>query len=460
MSTQTPRYTAVAILLHWAIAFAIVGQIALGWWMGDAMSDPARRAQAFAAIQLHKSIGLTILALSLIRLGWRLSHRAPPLPEHMPAWERLVARASHWLFYAIIILYPMTGWLYVSTGWSAFDNHAFDVPTYYFGLFHVPHLFGLNHASDATRSALAHTMFFTHEKLAWLTIAVLVLHVAAALKHHFVNRDEVLAHMVPGLKPRDAAIEMAPATPARRNLLIGGFALIALAGLALVSAFLNPPAPHAPPAAPTAETTAPFADTTTSAVATTTTAQTAVTTTAATTTATTTHATPTAPSTWRVDPGQSAISFSSSVAGANFDGGFSRWHADIRFDPQNLAQSHAEVTIEANSIHTGDAQRDQALPEAEWFDVGSHPTATFRTTSITARGGNRYEAHGTLTIKGASTPVTLPFTLTINGDHASMRGQLSLDRLALNLGKASFPDESQVPRAVSVSVHVEATRSP
>ncbi len=454
MSTTTQRYTAIAILLHWAIALALLGQIALGWWMGDAMGDPARRAQGFAAIQLHKSIGLTILALSLIRLGWRLTHRAPPLPEHMPAWERVAARVSHWLFYAIIIVYPLTGWLYVSTGWSAFDNHAFDVPTFYFGLFHVPHLFGLNHASDAARAGLAHTIFFTHEKLAWLTLALLAVHVAAALKHHFYDRDEVLAHMIPGLKPRNAAIEMAPASPERRNLLIGGFALIAVAALALIFAWANPR--HASTSAP-----APVTAVETTSIATTTQTTTPVTTTATSTAATTTTApqTPAAPPAWTVDEARSAISFASAVSGVNFDGGFSRWRADIRFDPANLAQSRAEATIEAGSIHTGDGQRDAALPSAEWFDVAGHPTATFRATSFSHLGGDRYEAHGTLTIKGAATPVRLPFTLTIAGDRATMQGHVVLDRLALNLGKASFPDDNTVARAVTVNVHVEATRA-
>ena len=82
------RYTAVAIVLHWAIALAIFGMIALGWWMGDALEDSATQAQAIAAFQLHKSIGLSVLVLSLARLGWRLINPPPPLPAGMKAWER------------------------------------------------------------------------------------------------------------------------------------------------------------------------------------------------------------------------------------------------------------------------------------------------------------------------------------------------------------------------------------
>ncbi|MES1156810.1 MAG: YceI family protein [Alphaproteobacteria bacterium] len=450
MSTTAPRYTAVAILLHWAIALALAGQIALGWWMGDAMSNPVLRGQAIAGIQLHKSIGLTILLLSLIRLGWRLTHKAPPLPAHMPAWEKVVALATHWTFYALIILMPLTGWIYVSAGWSAFDHHPLDVPTYYFGLFHVPHLFNLDHAALTTRQVTADTAFFFHEKLVWVTIILAVLHVAAALKHHFVNKDEVLALMIPGLKPRDPAVQPEPAARGRATALGVGFIAIAVAAAFLITAFENPAhRAAAPPPATTAIETTTLAETTTTV----TTTQTVATTTAA------SHPVGPPPA-WIVDQARSAIAFTASAAGVSFDGGFSRWRADIRFDPNNLAQSRADVTIEAVSIHTGDAQRDEALPEAEWFDTAAHPTATFRATSFRHLGGNRYEARGNLSIKDVSQPVRLPFTLAITGNHATVRGSVSLDRLALNLGKESFPDETNVARAVGVSVHVEATRAP
>ncbi|HVZ99221.1 MAG TPA: YceI family protein [Caulobacterales bacterium] len=451
MSTTSQRYTAVAVLLHWAIAVAIAGQILLGWWMGEALDNSALRAQAFAAFQLHKSIGLTILLLSLIRLGWRLLHRPPPLPEHMSAWERVAALSTHWAFYALIVLMPLTGWLYVSAGWSAHDNHAFDVPTYYFGLFHVPHLFNLDHGPDAMRSALAQTTMSMHSAMAWILIVLAALHVAAALKHHFYDRDEVLTHMIPGLRARNAQIPVPPANPARRNLLAGGFALIGVAALGAIFAFVNPPRAATAPAsgAPVvasreASSPAPAPPPAATTPAPVSTAQEA----------------PSAPPAWTVDHAHSAISFAGAVAGENFTGGFSSWRAEIRFDAGNLEQSRAAVTIETGSIHTGDAQRDEALPQGEWFDVAGHPSATFRTSAIRALGGDSYEARGTLSLKGVSQAVRLPFTLIIRGDRAIMDGHVELDRLALDLGKSSFPDDSTVARAVRVDVHVEATRAP
>ena len=198
----TSRYSMVSIVLHWTIALAIAGMILLGWWMSDAIKDPAQASAAFKAYQLHKSIGLTILVLTLFRLVWRFTHSFPPLPAHMPAWEKASARASHLLLYAIMLVMPLTGWLYVSAGWNSAMNMPFAAPTIWFGQFEWPHLPGLANASDATRSTVAGGAMAVHANLAWGAVALVALHAAAALKHHFIDRDSVLASMVPLLRPR------------------------------------------------------------------------------------------------------------------------------------------------------------------------------------------------------------------------------------------------------------------
>jgi cytochrome b561 len=201
MPGERSRYSTIAILLHWAIALGIIGMIPLGWWMTDHIKDPSQAARAFKAYQLHKSIGLTILTLSVLRLIWRLTHRFPELPPHMPGWEKAAARISHILLYALMILMPLTGWIYVSAGWNV-DMHApFAVPTFWFGLFQWPHIPGLAEASDATRASAAGTSMAIHSTLAWGAIILVALHAAAALKHHLIDRDDVLARMVPLLRP-------------------------------------------------------------------------------------------------------------------------------------------------------------------------------------------------------------------------------------------------------------------
>lgn len=179
MSATAQRYTAVAIVLHWAIAFAIALMIPLGFWMHEQSEHGGAAAGLFSIYQLHKSIGLTVLGLSLVRLAWRLMNPPPPMPEHMPAWERFVALATHWAFYALMIGLPLTGWLYVSAGWSIHDEQPLLITTHWFGLFVVPHLFGLPQASADLRETVAGASMVAHFYLAWTAVGLAALHVAA-----------------------------------------------------------------------------------------------------------------------------------------------------------------------------------------------------------------------------------------------------------------------------------------
>lgn len=193
------RYTTVAIALHWAIAVSIVGLIASGVWMVDAIKRPETRAIAFETYQIHKSFGLTVLVLSLLRLLWRLTHRAPPLPEGLSAVERFGAKATHLLFYVLMLGMPLAGWAMVSAS-------KFGLPTIVFGLFEWPHIAWISGIAEVETKAAVEAAFKTGHKYAgYLLAALLLLHVGAALKHHFVNKDGVLARMVPGLRPRGEA---------------------------------------------------------------------------------------------------------------------------------------------------------------------------------------------------------------------------------------------------------------
>lgn len=181
------RYSRVAIALHWIIAALIVGNLA-GGLLFDVIED-ADKALYFTVVQLHKSIGLTVLGLSLARLAWRLMNPPPSLPEHMTPAEHLLAKVTHWSFYALMLALPLTGWLMISAS-------PLDFPTLWFGLFEVPRL-PIERSADT-----AGVLHDRHELLAYLTIGVLVLHVAGALKHHYLDRDDVLARMAPMVRPR------------------------------------------------------------------------------------------------------------------------------------------------------------------------------------------------------------------------------------------------------------------
>ncbi len=161
---------------------------------------------------------------------------------------------------------------------------------------------------------------------------------------------------------------------------------------------------------------------------------------------------------WIVDKAASRIRFKSAFSGMAFEGGFGRWDAQINFDPKNLAGSKATVSVDVASATTGDKDRDETLPSGDWFNAPKFPRATFVTTAIKSLGGDRYQAQGNLTLKGVTKPVTLPFTLTIQGDTARMNGQATLNRSQFGVGQGQFAGADTVPYEVTVTVAVVAKR--
>ncbi|MDE2411997.1 MAG: cytochrome b [Sphingomonadales bacterium] len=173
MLATAERYNRVARALHAAIAVLILANLLTGFFHKPL--DEVLRTMPF-----HKASGLTILVLSLARLGWRLTWTAPALPQSTPAWMRLAARAVHLLFYPLMIVMPLSGWIVAS---------ASDRPLTWFGLFPVAK-FAVTRGDTAY--VLGHEM---HELLGWLFAALVVLHVVAALYHHFAMRDGLLRRM-------------------------------------------------------------------------------------------------------------------------------------------------------------------------------------------------------------------------------------------------------------------------
>ena len=162
--------------------------------------------------------------------------------------------------------------------------------------------------------------------------------------------------------------------------------------------------------------------------------------------------------TWTVDKAKSNVGFSGKHAGKDFKGEFGEWNAAIAFDPANLAQSSAKVTFHTKSASTGDSTEDAALAEEEWLNPGKFPTATFTSTRITSAGGNNYVAQGTLTLKGKTLPVSLPFTLTINGGNATMSGTATIDRLAYEIGTLSDGNGTFVSKDIGITVELVAKK--
>lgn len=171
------RYGAVAITLHWVMALLIIGMLTLGLYMvGVPIS--LEKLQLYG---LHKEFGVTVLMLVTLRVLWRWTNITPLLPNTMPAWQKLAAHGAHFALYALMFAMPLTGWALSS---------AAGLPVSFFGLFTLPNLVAPN---DGLRLLLT----TTHKYLAFSLIAVLCAHVAAALQHHFFNKDDILKRILP-----------------------------------------------------------------------------------------------------------------------------------------------------------------------------------------------------------------------------------------------------------------------
>jgi cytochrome b561 len=174
----TERYDGVAILLHWLIAVLIVGNIGLAWSLDNYdHHDPIHQT----LLTIHKSIGVTVLALAVLRLAWRWTHLVPPLPETLPRWQHTVARATHWSLYALLFVMPVSGLI---------DAAAFTEPVYYFFLFKLPTVI-------AHHEPVGHAAFAVHQLSALLLYALLLAHAGAALFHHYWLKDGILRRMLP-----------------------------------------------------------------------------------------------------------------------------------------------------------------------------------------------------------------------------------------------------------------------
>ncbi len=168
-------YGLVAIVLHWLIAILFLGQL-IG---GTIMTRLEDRRLEFELIQWHKSFGLLLLALVVLRIAWRLANRTPRYPETMPVWEQRAAHVSHGLLYVLQLALPLTGWVLVSASVLA-------IPTFAFYLFVIPNL------PVPASADIEHQFMRYHTWLGYAAMALVALHVAAALRHHFVHRDGLM----------------------------------------------------------------------------------------------------------------------------------------------------------------------------------------------------------------------------------------------------------------------------
>jgi cytochrome b561 len=179
---MTDQYTRTAVTLHWLIALLIFAAFPLGLYMHDLPLSPHK----LHMYSYHKWIGVTVFMLAVIRLTWRTTHRPPAMPATMQNWEKFAAESVHYLLYALIFVVPVSGWLMSS---------AMGFQTVWFEVLPLPNLLGKN-------KELADLLHEVHETLNYLMLGLVFAHVGAALKHHFIERDDVLVRMVPFLRKK------------------------------------------------------------------------------------------------------------------------------------------------------------------------------------------------------------------------------------------------------------------
>lgn len=439
------HYSSTAKILHWAVAGLVVAQYALAN-LAELAAEAGAQVRQLALLANHKSVGVSILALALVRLAWRAAHRPPPLPAAMPRWQAAASKVSHGLLYVLLLATPLSGWLMSSAS-------AYSVS--WFNLLQLPDLV----PPDAE---LKEVFAGIHGSLALLLAAVAGVHILAAFKHALIDRDGVLRRMTStvglgvfaaavlfGILVLGAAGQGGPAAQegVASPPAVGSDAAqeetaeepgVGSAVAAGEAAAPSPPAADAALGRPAAESAAvadapvvdaPLAMAGAEGV----------------------------PPRWSIDYGASFISFAGDQAGAQFQGIWSSWEADIRFSGNNLAASSAVVTINTAAADTQDAERDATLVGPDWFDTGNFPQAQYLASSFSRGEDGAYVAQGELIVKGAATPAALNFSVQADGARRVLVGEAQLDRIALGLGVGEWLDTSWVGRDVQVHVRVEAT---
>lgn len=398
-SNSAERYGSVTKTFHWVTAFLILSAIPLGLIATDLAhrieaGETDLIARTTLLFSFHKTIGIAAFATALGRILWALTQPRPGLLHGERRAEATLAGTVHWLLYGAMLITPLSGWVHhaATTGfapiWWPLGQSLPFVP------------------QSVVVADAATTVHFLASRVLILSI---LLHVAGALKHHFIDRDDTLRRMLPR-----AAVRQAPSAGQPGHalpLLAAGVIWLGILGAGAAPALMLPDAADAPVAA-----TARAGD-------------------------------------WQVQEGSLALSVQQ--MGIAVAGEFSDWQAEIAFtdDPSQPVNGAVRVEVVIASLALGSVT-GQAMG-ADFFDEAMHPRAVFEADIL--REGEGFVADGTLSIKGNAVPVRMPFDLVITGDRAEMTGALTLDRRDFGIG-ASVTEEGTLGFGVAVTVTLTAER--
>lgn len=404
MDNKADSYGFVLKFIHWTTALLILGLLFAGFYM-TVLPFGDTKLQIY---MLHKSFGLLVLLLVVFRILWKfLTPKVKHLETHK-SWERVLARLTHFFLYFALFAMPLSGWIMSSAG---------EFPVSFFGI-PVPALTSKNH--DIFEGSQEF-----HELLALALLVFVFLHMAGALKHHFIDRDATLQRMTrPSLGLVSGAV------------LAAVFGALWLLPVSQVVLQVKEDKGHYDEAGEDLrDKRADVQDVAESKLDS---------------------------DEWRILPDQSRIAFTATQYGQPFEGTFG-FNGTIVFDPDHLDRSLADISIDISSIKTGSDDRDAQAKSAEWFDTAKFPKARFVTEKFESTGANQYMAHGKLTIRDVTLAVSFPFSLTItktaHGEReAEMHAELSLKRLDFGVGQGQWKSKETIGDDVKISLHVLAER--
>lgn len=404
LANTSERYGLIAQSFHWITAILILSLLVLGVFMTKLPQATAGEIDTKVwFFSLHKTLGVTVFAVALLRVLWALISVKPKPLHPSQKLETFGAETVHWILYVAILLAPLTGLTHhaATTGfapiWWPFSQKLPFVPQNEF---------------------LAEATGLAHWALALLMGLSIAAHIAGALKHFVIDRDQTLQRMIPGAYKSDTPVPV----EAHSNLLsklaaIGVYAAL-IAGVVGITSIKS------------------HEHTLKNNV--------------------TTEVASVSGANWIVDHEASSLGISIVQLGSPVEGQFGTWDASINFTPDDLAGSSVNVAIDLGSLEIGTVT-DQAL-SSDFLDIATFPEALFKTTSFSLVSANTYTSNGTLDLHGVTVPVALDFDLAIDGDNATMRGTATLDRMAFNIGAAGFSDEGSVGFDVEVLVDIKATK--
>jgi cytochrome b561 len=389
-----------ARFFHWASALIVLGLLIVGFLMTSMEFSP----QKFQIYMLHKSFGLTVLALVIARIIWRFMNPPPKkLEDHKP-WEKTLSNIIHGLLYFGLIAMPMSGWIMSSAG---------EYPVNFFGLFDMPSLSGKNEALFEISKTL-------HEAGSFALIAAIGFHFLGAAKHHIIDKDSTLRRMGGNVL----------------TLVVFGLLLAAatiIAGSEFLEEFNETEEAISSPADPSSD----------QAVSKVTDSQ----------------------NLWVISTTTSKINFEFQQYGQSTSGFFKDITGTIQFEPENLGTAKADITIPIGTIDTGSQDRNNQARSAEWFDANKFSTAHFVSESFEETQPNQYLVHGQLTIRDKTLPLSFPFTLDIKKNDAAtqhiakMKAEFLLNRLDFGVGQGQWQATDAIADSVKINIELEATQN-